>query len=107
MNSTDRHQKEPSAWDLWRRNGIVWLALLGLLALTWGLAYVPLGSFNLPISLVIALVKAGLVAILFMELKESSALNRLVVTIGLLMLVTLFTLTSADVVTRVLNGWRQ
>ena len=61
-----------SAGRVWR----CWLALMVLLALTTGLAFVPLGSANLFVSLGIAVAKALLVLIVFMELKGSSSLIR-------------------------------
>jgi cytochrome c oxidase subunit 4 len=45
-----------------------WLALLGLLALTVSVSYVPLGRGNAAIAISIATVKAGIVAAVFMEL---------------------------------------
>ena len=35
-----------SAWKLWRRNGLIWAALLLLLLLSLVLAYVPMGLFT-------------------------------------------------------------
>lgn len=47
-----------------------WLGLLVLLALTVTLAYQPLGAFNQVAALSIAMLKAGLVAAVFMELRH-------------------------------------
>lgn len=106
MSSADRKDASPSAWSLWRRNGLIWAALLVLLISTFGAAYVPMGALNTPVSLLIAALKAGLVAVLYMELERSSPLIRLAALTGLLFLVVLFALTGTDVVTRVWNGWR-
>lgn len=87
------------AYAIWRRNGLVWLALLALLALTFGAAHLPLGAINVVIGLTIAGVKVALVALIFMGLDRSAALMRLAAAAGLLWLAILFMLTFADVLT--------
>ena len=47
-----------------------WLALLGLLASTVTLAYVPLHAFNAVAALTIGTIKAAIVAAVFMELSQ-------------------------------------
>ena len=89
-----------SAWKLWRRNGLIWAALLLLLLLSLVLAYVPMGWFTPAAGIVIAFTKAGLVILLFMELAASKALIRLAAMAGVVFLVALFTLTLADVLAR-------
>jgi cytochrome c oxidase subunit 4 len=91
---------ETSAWAVWRPNLVVWAALLGLLLLTWYLAYIPLGPFQLVAALGIATVKAGLVAVLFMELRTSSPLVRLAAGAALVWLMLMFGLAFSDYVTR-------
>ena len=73
-----------------------WLALMVLLALTTGLAFVPLGPANLLVSLAIAAVKALLVLLIFMELKASGALIRAAAAAGFFWLAIMIALTSAD-----------
>lgn len=73
-----------------------WLALMLLLALTTGLAFVPLGTANLFISLGIALAKALLVLILFMEIKAGSSLVRAFAAAGFFWLMIMIVLTTAD-----------
>jgi cytochrome c oxidase subunit 4 len=73
-----------------------WLALMVLLALTTGLAFVPLGTANLFISLAIAAAKALLVLIVFMELKGSSGLIRAAAAAGFFWLAIMIALTTAD-----------
>ena len=51
------------------------LALLALLGLTIGFAYLRLGSFNTPLALTIATMKALIVAAIFMELRERASLT--------------------------------
>ena len=73
-----------------------WLALLVLLGLTTASAFIPLGSANLFISLGIALAKALLVLLFFMELKASAALVRVFAAAGFFWLMIMIALTSAD-----------
>jgi cytochrome c oxidase subunit IV len=89
-----------SAWKLWRRNGLIWGALLLLLLLSLVLAYVPMGLFTPTAGILIAFAKAGLVIFLFMELAKSKPLIRLAAVAGVVFLAALFTLTLADVLTR-------
>jgi cytochrome c oxidase subunit IV len=91
----------PSAWPLWRRNLPIWAALLVLLGITFGAAYLPLGPFNVVVGLIIAAIKASLVGLLFMNLKRSGPLMRLAAAAGFFLLVILFALTLSDVLTRV------
>jgi cytochrome c oxidase subunit 4 len=85
---------------LWRRNGLIWLALLALLLISFGTAYIPLGGWNTSIGVAIAFVKAALVAVLFMELSRSRALIRLAGVAGLTFLFVLFGLTTTEVLMR-------
>jgi cytochrome c oxidase subunit 4 len=89
-----------STGKLWRRNGLIWTALLLLLLLSLVLAYVPMGLFTPTAGIVIAFIKASLVILLFMELAKSKALIRLSAMAGVVFLAALFTLTLADVLTR-------
>ena len=81
-----------SAGRIWR----CWLALMVLLGLTTALAFAPLGSANLFVSLGIAAAKALLVLIVFMELKGSSGLIRAAAAAGFFWLAIMIALTSAD-----------
>ena len=73
-----------------------WLALMLLLAATTASAFVPLGSLNLPISLSIAVAKALIVLLFFMELRGSRALVRSFAAAGFFWLLIMITLTGAD-----------
>jgi cytochrome c oxidase subunit 4 len=97
---TDSAGPRTSAWRLWRRNGIIWAALLLLLFLSLVLAYVPMGFFTPTAGIVIAFVKAGLVILLFMELATSKPLIRLAALSGVVFLAAMFALTLADVLAR-------
>jgi cytochrome c oxidase subunit 4 len=74
--------------------------LMALLALTWGIGYVNLGSFNLVVALVISISKALLVALFFMHIKGSSRLLHLAATAGVIWLLIMFSLTLDDYFTR-------
>jgi len=78
----------------------VWLALLGLLALTLGSAYLRLGWVNGAINLVIAIAKALLVMIFFMHLRTSHYLLRIVAAAGFFWLALLLSLSFTDVTMR-------
>ncbi len=85
--------------------GLYWticLALMLLLALTWGLGYVDMGSFNLIAALAIGLAKALLVVLFFMHIKGSNRLLHLAAVAGLLWLFFLLALSFSDYASR---GW--
>ena len=74
----------------------VWIALMLLLAATTALAFAPLGSATIFVSLAIAAAKALLVLIIFMELKASTGLVRAFAAAGFFWLAILFAMTMAD-----------
>ena len=92
---------KPGAGPLWRGKLAIWAALLVLLGITFGAAYVPLGPFNVAIGLIIAAIKASVVGLLFMNLRRSGALMRRFAVAGFCWLGILFALTFSDVLTRV------
>lgn len=98
--SREGNNPRSTAAMLWRRNGVIWAALMLLLMLSLGLAYVPMGLFTPAAGIVIAFVKASLVILLFMELATSNPLIRLAATAGAIFLTAMFALTLADVLTR-------
>lgn len=106
MRKGPRSRNDPTAWALWRRNGVVWAALLALLALSYGMAILPLGSLNTAAGPLIALVKASLVMGFYMELRRSGSLVRLAALAGLTFVLVFFALTLADVLSRIFLGWR-
>ncbi|MBA2919452.1 caa(3)-type oxidase subunit IV [Sphingomonas sp. MAH-20] len=77
-----------------------WAALLVLLATTTGLAFLPLGRWNLVVAIAIASLKALIVVIVFMELRRSSGLVRVFAGAGFLWLMILLGLTGADYANR-------
>jgi cytochrome c oxidase subunit 4 len=80
---------------------LTWVALLALVGSTLGLAFVPLGTFNLVVALTIATAKTILVLIVFMKVARSSHLTWAFAGAGLFWLAILFTLASTDYLTRV------
>jgi len=77
-----------------------WVALLLLLALTYGSAYIALGALNVWINFAIAAAKALLVGWVFMHLSRSSPLVRLVAGAGFVWLLFLFALSGVDYLSR-------
>jgi cytochrome c oxidase subunit 4 len=88
------------AGAIWRRTLPVWAGLVALLAATVAGAYIPLGRFNLVLALGIAVVKAALVVLFFMHLRQPDPLLRLTASAALVFLAFLFTLAFADVLMR-------
>ena len=78
------------------------LALLALLGLTWAIAYVDLGPFNLIVALAVAMAKAIVIALFFMHIKGSTRLLHLAAVAGLMWLLILISLTLSYYFTR---GW--
>lgn len=76
------------------------VALLVLLALTWGIGYINLGPFNLIVALAIAITKAIVIALFFMHVKGSSRLLHLAAVAGFIWLLFMISLTLTDYSTR-------
>src|SRR5262249_43427627 len=76
------------------------VALLLLWATSWGLSYAHLGMGSLPIALFIAVFKAALVAIVFMELRFAQASVVFAFVAGLCLLALLGFFSAADILTR-------
>jgi len=81
---------------------VVYAALMVCTYLTWQIAYFDLGAFNTVAALGIAALKALLVALFFMHVRESPRLTVVVALGGLFWLGILLTLTMTDYLTR---GW--
>jgi cytochrome c oxidase subunit 4 len=86
--------------QIWLGPGLVWLALLVLLGLSVGSAYLPLGALNSPINLGIAAMKVSLIVVFFMHLRKSSALLRLAAVSSAFWLIFMFTLVFSDYLSR-------
>ena len=83
--------------------GVYWktcASLMALLAVTWRIGYINLGSFNLVVALAISISKALLVVLFFMHIKGSSRLLHLAASAGVIWLLIMFSLTLGDYFTR-------
>jgi len=83
-----------------RTLGLAWIALLALMLASLGSAYLRLGAFNMPAGLLISAVKAGIVAWLFMRLREAGLLLRMAALAGLAVYTIQLVLTGVDYETR-------
>jgi cytochrome c oxidase subunit IV len=81
---------------------LVFAALMVLTAMTVWVAFIDWGILNIIIALVIAVTKATLVILIFMHVRYSSQITRLVVVGGIFWLLLLIVLTMSDYLTR---GW--
>ena len=80
-------------------------ALMVLTAVTVGVAFVNLGSFNFPVAIGIAITKATLVILFFMHAKYSSRLTKMFVGTALFFLSILLGLTMTDYMSRGLDTY--
>jgi cytochrome c oxidase subunit 4 len=80
----------------------VWAALIVLTWTTVGVSYIELNEWNVVVALTIAVIKASLVAWIFMGVRFSTRLTRLFVVAGLVWLTIMILITGADYLTR---GW--
>ena len=69
-------------------------------AITVGVAFINLGSFNFPVAIAIAITKATLVILFFMHAKYSSRLTKLIVGGAFFFLMILLGLTMTDYMSR-------
>jgi cytochrome c oxidase subunit 4 len=79
---------------------LVWAALVCLTWTTVGVSYIELGEWNIVVALIIALIKASLVAWIFMGVRFTTPLTRLFVVAGLVWLTIMIFITSGDYATR-------
>ncbi|MEO8216005.1 MAG: cytochrome C oxidase subunit IV family protein [Acidobacteriota bacterium] len=80
----------------------IFILLMGLTALTTGIAFVNLGIFNTPVALGIAVCKASLVILYFMHVRWSPRLTWVVILTAFSFLGVMFVMTFADYLSR---GW--
>jgi len=78
----------------------VFLALLFFTGLTTWVAFVDLGAMNTVVALAIAVTKMLLVVLIFMHLRYSPGLTKVVIVTSIFFLALLMSLTLADVFTR-------
>lgn len=79
---------------------LIYALLMVGLAATVAVAYVPLGSWNLVVALLIAFTKATLVVLIFMHVLNSPRLTWIAVFAGLIWLAIMLSLMMADYMTR-------
>jgi cytochrome c oxidase subunit 4 len=84
-----------------RRLLLTWALLLALLAIELGASYLPLSRAARPLILIPALVMVGMVAVVFMEVRQGPMIVRLFAAAGLLWLLILLALGSLDPLTRI------
>lgn len=80
------------------------VALIALTFATLGLSYVPLGAFGVPLAVVIALVKAVLIILFFMHLREQPVSSRMTMVVAFVLAGIAIALATLDVATRHLPG---
>ena len=78
----------------------MWLILLLLLLVNWGLAQLDLGPFNVIAALVVAFTQMLLMLLYLMHARYNTALTRLFVVAGFIWLLIMFDLTLSDYLTR-------
>ena len=78
----------------------VWVGLILLLGLTWGLAQLDLGRLNAVAALSIAVVKMMLVLLYFMHLRYSTRITWIFAAAGFIWLLIMVDLTLGDYLTR-------
>ncbi len=78
----------------------IWLALLLLLLLTWGLAQFDLHHFNVAAALSIAVLKMLLVILFFMQVRYKPPLTWIFVAAGFIWLMIMVDLTLGDYLSR-------
>ena len=84
----------------------VWLALLALLFLTWGVAKFNLGEWNIVAAMTVAVAKMLLVVCIFMHLRYNVRLIWVFAVAGLFWLAIMVTLVLSDYLTRGLTAFR-
>ena len=83
-----------------RTNVLVFVALLVLLFITVGAAYLPLGRWHFPIAMTVAVAKAVLIVLFFMHLLHCHRLTVVVSVAGFLWLGIMIALTLSDYLSR-------
>lgn len=83
-----------------RRDTLTLVALMILLGITIGAAYLKLGVWHTPTAMLISLAKALLIMFVFMRFRRSGPLIMLTFGAGLFWLLIMFSLTLSDYFTR-------
>jgi cytochrome c oxidase subunit IV len=78
----------------------VWLGLIALTVTTVAVSYLELGEWNIVVALTIALIKASMVAWIFMGVRYSTTLTKLFCVAGLVWLAIMILITFSDYTSR-------
>jgi cytochrome c oxidase subunit 4 len=97
--STERHEHESHILPI-RTYMLVFIALMVLLVLTVGVAFVDMGPFSLVAALLIASIKGLLIMLYFMHVKYSNKLVWLFAGSGFIWLLILIGLAASDYISR-------
>ena len=103
MAEYNKQDADPTAHETEHGAGryvLIWAALLVFTLTTVITGRMDLGSANLPLALIIATIKAGLVVMFFMHLWDSEGINRLVFGVALLFVLVLLAGVFGDLLTR-------
>jgi len=78
----------------------IWITLLAFTGITVAVAYLNLGDWSVAVALIIAVIKASLVALFFMEIRFSAKMTQIVLIGGLAWLLILLLLSMTDYASR-------
>ena len=81
---------------------LIFLVLIALTGTTIAVSRIDLGEFNFVVAITIAVVKAVLVVLFFMHVKQSSSMTKLFVCAGFFWMAILFVFVLSDYLSR---GW--
>jgi cytochrome c oxidase subunit IV len=98
--SREPAERRARVWWLWWSPALVWVILIVLFGVSFGVTYLPLGGANLAVHLAIAAVMIALLVIFLMDIRNAAVIIRLVGAAGLFWLIFMFSLTFNDYLTR-------
>lgn len=78
----------------------IYISLIFLLTLSYGLAHLDIGEWQMSLGLLIGVIKATLIGLFFMNLRLNDGLHRVFALAGIFILGALFSLSMADYVSR-------
>ena len=81
------------------------IALMILLGITIGVAYIDLGRLNLPIAMTVSIAKTLLIILFFMHVKYQSRLIKMTIASGFFMFIALIVMTLSDYISRSWGLW--
>lgn len=96
----ESRENQRLAWYLWQGPGLIFVALIIFGAISFGTAYIHLGTGNIAVNLLIAAIMVGLLVTFLMDLRNATALVRVVAAAGLFWLIFMFALTFSDYLSR-------